>query len=58
MKRVDVIRAIEAAGAVFVREGHGHTIYLNPRTKRLIAVPRHRELAEGLSRAVIRDARR
>jgi mRNA interferase HicA len=57
MKRVDLIRAITALGAVFEREGSEHTLYRNPRTGRPIAVPRHREVAEGTARKILRDAR-
>ena len=30
MKRRDLLKHLEAHGCVFVREGHGHTIYENP----------------------------
>jgi len=56
VKRADLLRRIERAGAVFVREGGSHTIYENPYTSKLIAVPRHREINEHTSRAIIRDA--
>lgn len=58
MKRTDLIRQIELLGAEYVREGGGHAIYLNPRTGRIIPVPRHREIAEGTARAILREAAR
>jgi mRNA interferase HicA len=58
VKRRDLIRQIEALGAVFVREGAGHSIYRNPRTDMLIPVPRHAEINELLARKILRDARR
>ncbi len=58
MKRRDVIREMEARGAVFEREGHEHTIYRNPRTGRLLSVPRHNEIAEWLARDLIKQAGR
>jgi len=58
VKRADLIRAIQEHGAVFVREGGEHTIYQNPRTGLLLSVPRHRTIPEGLSRRLIRDAKR
>jgi hypothetical protein len=45
-----------AYGAVFVREGAGHSIYQNPRTQVLIPVPRHAEVNENLARKILRDA--
>ncbi|HEY8089604.1 MAG TPA: type II toxin-antitoxin system HicA family toxin [Polyangiaceae bacterium] len=56
MRRRDLVRQIIALGAVFVREGGGHSIYQNPRTGQLIPVPRHVEIAEVLARKIIRDA--
>ena len=57
MKRRDLLREIAALGAVFVHEGGRHSIYRNPRTGQLIPVPRHVEIAEGLARKIMRDAR-
>jgi mRNA interferase HicA len=42
MKRVDLIRHIEAHGCVFVREGGRHTLYKNPANGAFSSVPRHR----------------
>lgn len=58
MKRPDLVRRILTLGAVYVREGGEHSIYQNPRTGMLLAVPRHREIGEDLARKIIRDARR
>lgn len=56
MKRRDLVRRLAELGAIFVREGGGHTIYQNPRTLDTIAVPRHTEIAEGLAKKILRDA--
>jgi predicted RNA binding protein YcfA (HicA-like mRNA interferase family) len=53
-----LIRRIEAAGAIFVREGGSHTVYQNPRTGLLLSVPRHREISEKLARTIIREAKK
>lgn len=58
MKRRELVQRIIDLGAVFVREGAGHTIYRNPRIDLNIPVPRHNEIAEGLARKIIRDASR
>jgi predicted RNA binding protein YcfA (HicA-like mRNA interferase family) len=56
MKRREVIRRIETAGAVLLREGGRHSIYLNPRTNLRIPVPRHPDIAERLAKKIIADA--
>jgi mRNA interferase HicA len=56
MKRVALIRHIEAHGAIFVREGGEHTVYRNPQTNRSATIPRHNEIndftAAGICKAL------
>lgn len=54
MKRRDLIRELEQAGCEFVRHGSRHDLYRNPANGRQAPIPRHREVANTLSR-VIRD---
>lgn len=54
MKRRDLIRKIEAAGAVFIRHGGKHDWYQNPKTKVAQPVPRHTEINEMLARSIVR----
>lgn len=54
MKRRDLIKAIEAAGAVLIRHGGKHDWYHNPQTDVAQPVPRHREIDENLARSIIR----
>ena len=54
MKRVDLIRSIEAGGCVLVRHGGRHDWYRNPATGVSQPVPRHRETKESLARRIIR----
>ena len=54
MKRVDLIRSIEASGCVLVRHGGRHDWYRNPVTGVSQPVPRHREIKEPLARRIIR----
>lgn len=54
MKRRDLIRKIEEAGAVFIRHGGKHDWYQNPRTKVAQPVPRHTEINEMLAKTIIR----
>ena len=54
MKRVDLIKSIEASGCVLVRHGGRHDWYRNPATGVCQPVPRHREIKEPLARRIIR----
>jgi mRNA interferase HicA len=58
VKRAELIRRITELGAVFVREGGEHTIYLNPFTKLAFSVPRHNEVDKYTARGIIKDAAR
>ncbi|PYQ44082.1 MAG: addiction module toxin, HicA family [Acidobacteria bacterium] len=44
MKRVDLIRHLEANGCTLLREGARHSVYYNPVAQRTSTVPRHREV--------------
>lgn len=54
MKRVDLIRELEALGCEQVRHGAKHDWYRNPATGVSQAVPRHREVHEHLARRILR----
>lgn len=56
MKRRDLVRTLLDCGALFLREGGDHTLYVNPRSGEEIVVPRHRELSEYLARSLVRLA--
>lgn len=54
MKRRDLIRKIEEAGAVFIRHGGKHDWYQNSKTKIAQPIPRHTEINEMLAKSIIR----
>jgi mRNA interferase HicA len=54
MKRVDLIRVIEAAGCQLIRHGGKHDWYRNPTTGAAQPVPRHREIKDHLARRIIK----
>ena len=54
MKRLDLVRKIEAQGGVLNRHGGKHDWYQNPLTKVCQPVPRHREIKEFLARSILR----
>jgi len=44
MKRRDLVKKIEEAGALFIRHGGRHDWYQHPETKICQPVPRHNEI--------------
>jgi predicted RNA binding protein YcfA (HicA-like mRNA interferase family) len=54
MKRLTLLKKLDAAGAVFVRHGSEHDIYKNPRTDKEEAIPRHPDIPEGLAKRIIK----
>ncbi len=55
MKRVDLIRHIEASGCAFLREGGRHTVYVNAAARKVSTVPRHREINEFMAKKICRE---
>jgi mRNA interferase HicA len=55
MKRVDLIRHIEAHGCRLLRDKGKHSMYVNPANNQTSAVPRHREINDFLGRKICRD---
>jgi mRNA interferase HicA len=55
MKRLHLLRYLEAQGCRFVREGGNHTVYVNPLTRKVSAIPRHREINEFLAVKICKD---
>jgi len=55
MKRIDLIRHLEQNGCDLLLQGSNHTIYVNRKTRRSSAVPRHREVNDFLARKICDD---
>ena len=55
MKRVDLIRHLEAHGCVLFRGGGNHTVFLNRAARKVSTVPRHREINEDLAKKICKD---
>ena len=55
MKRIDLIRHMERHGAQLLREGGNHSVYVNRKSGKVSAVPRHREINEVLAQKICRD---
>ncbi len=55
MKRREVLRHLEQQGCKFLREGSRHTVYYNPKNRKLSTIPRHREIIDELVKKICRD---
>jgi len=55
MKRADLIKQITARGAVFVRHGSNHDIYMQPKNGNTEPVPRHNEIKEFMARKILKN---
>jgi predicted RNA binding protein YcfA (HicA-like mRNA interferase family) len=55
LKRRDLVRHLEQHGCELFREGSRHSVYVNRRTRKTSAVPRHREINDHLARKICRD---
>lgn len=55
MKRVELVRHLEASGCVLLREGGRHSVYVNRTMRKSSTVPRHREINDYLARKICRD---
>jgi len=55
MKRRDLERRLRIAGCYLKRVGSGHSLWVNPKTGSMEAVPRHSALKEPLARRILRN---
>lgn len=54
MKRESLLRHLRYHGCILKREGGSHSLWLNPTTGQIQAVPRHNEITNVLARAICR----
>ena len=54
MKRNALLRHLRAQGCVLKREGRAHSLWMNPRTGDVEAVPRHTEIPDNLAKKICR----
>ena len=54
MKKTELLQKLIDKGAVFVRHGTKHDVYLQPKTKKEAAVPRHNEINEFTAKAILK----
>ena len=54
MKRGDLLRHLRQHGCFLKREGASHSLWCNPNTGHVEAVPRHTEIGNNLVRKICR----
>jgi mRNA interferase HicA len=54
MKRTALLRHLRKHGCFLKREGSAHSLWSNPNTGEVEAVPRHTEIADRLARKICR----
>jgi mRNA interferase HicA len=55
MKRRELEKKLRHAGCYLKREGGSHSLWINPRTGVVEAIPRHSEVKEHLARKILRS---
>jgi mRNA interferase HicA len=55
MKRNSLLRHLRRHGCYLKREGKEHSLWTNPRTGAVEAVPRHTEIANRLAKKICRN---
>jgi mRNA interferase HicA len=55
MKRRDLERKLRIAGCYLKREGTSHSLWINPKTGIIEAVPWHTEIKEPLAKKILKN---
>jgi hypothetical protein len=55
MKRSSLLQHLRRHGCYLKREGRAHSLWCNPQTGAVEAVPRHMEIPNGLARKICRN---
>jgi len=55
MKREELLKHLRRHGCYLKREGRSHSLWCNPQTGHIEAVPRHTELANKLVKKIVRN---
>ena len=55
MKRADLLKQISTKGAVFVRHGANHDLYIQPKNGNVEPIPRHKEIKEFIAKRIIKN---
>ena len=55
MKRNSLLRLLRKHGCYLKREGREHSLWINPKTGAVEAVPRHTEVSNQLAKKICRN---
>jgi predicted RNA binding protein YcfA (HicA-like mRNA interferase family) len=55
VKREDLEKKLRIAGCYLKRQGGSHSLWINPRTGVVEAVPRHKEIKEPLAKKILKS---
>jgi mRNA interferase HicA len=55
MKRNQLLQHLDNHGCIFKREGSSHSIYMNLKTRKRTAVPRHSEIKDALCNEICKQ---
>ncbi|MEB3227615.1 MAG: type II toxin-antitoxin system HicA family toxin [Synechocystis sp.] len=55
MKRKELERRLRQAGCYLKREGASHSLWINPKTEVVEAIPRHTEIKEFLAQKILKN---
>ncbi|HEY5869575.1 MAG TPA: type II toxin-antitoxin system HicA family toxin [Candidatus Tectomicrobia bacterium] len=55
MKRISLLQHLRRHGCYLKREGRAHSLWCNPQTGAVEAVPRHTEIPNGLAHKICRN---
>ncbi|GHT87097.1 hypothetical protein FACS1894137_13690 [Spirochaetia bacterium] len=54
MKRTELLQRLNRLGAVFVRHGKKHDVYIQPKTNIETTVPRHENIKEFTAKSILK----
>jgi predicted RNA binding protein YcfA (HicA-like mRNA interferase family) len=54
MKKTELIQRLNQQGAVLLRRGGKHDVYVQPKTNKEATVPRHTEINEFTAKAILK----
>ena len=55
MKRKDLEKNLRVVGCYLKREGASHSLWINPKTGAVEAVPRHNKIKEPLAKKILKN---
>ena len=57
MRKAELLQKLNKLGVVFIRHGGKHDIYMQPKTNKESAVPRHDDINEYTAKSILKKLR-